>query len=70
MNTLFTLTARTPLNTIMGVVRSDFDVEIDSSDAKLIRDAYQKGCLVWTTQHLKTTFGARRNLNITRGHAS
>lgn len=55
MGVFFVLDKFTPLAAIIQVVKSDFDVEIDTGMARKIKAAYNGGSLIWTDSHLITT---------------
>ena len=46
--------AKMTTNSIKNLVADDFDVVISDDTAKDIKDAAEKGCLVWTQDHLRT----------------
>lgn len=63
------LTKNTPLARIRDLVMEDFQVEITNEDARVIREAHRKGCLVWTPDHIfVSTLNDR--LRITPGQIS
>lgn len=55
MPILGTINSRTSLGTIREMVESDFDLVIDNSTARAIRNAYRHGTLLWDANKLITT---------------